>query len=158
MKYIKTGLCVIILLFICMGMVSAQTFTVIKATRQPWAGGVAGHFGINYFIELETSSHESVPDTVWINGNAYPIDAFSPKGQYMKSIDSLTHKVKYSILLSEQHNNARMRGYQKQDTTGEKPKHVRSFEGAALISYMHKKKQRFFTVKSFTELKPLNYP
>ncbi|HTA26929.1 MAG TPA: hypothetical protein VK809_04025 [Bacteroidia bacterium] len=160
MKYIKTGLLVVNILLAGISSVTAQSFKTIKATRQHWAGGVVGRFGINYFIELATSSHTSIPDTVWINGYVYPISSFSSNGQYSKKTDSVTHEIHYSILVSEAHDQYANKRYpnQKKDTITAKPLHLRAFEGAALISYRYKKKQRFFTVKSFTDLKQLNYP
>ncbi len=160
MKYIKIGLLVLNICLASVSFVTAQAFKTIKATRQHWAGGVVGRSGINYLIEVATSSHTSIPDTVWINGYVYPITAFSSSGQYTKKTDSVTHEIHYSILVSEAHDQYANKRYlnQKKDTAIAKPLHLRPFEGAALISYHYKKKQHFFMVKSFTDLKQLNYP
>jgi hypothetical protein len=160
MKFIKTELGIIVFCILAVTDCAAQPFEVVKATRQHWAGGVVGRSGITYRIELETKSPGMTPDTVWINGYVYPIDSFRKDGQYIKAFDSATRKIKFSILVGEQHDspNRRMPN-QPQITEPKKQEHIRATEaGTALISYMHKKKQHFFTVKSFTELKQLNYP
>jgi hypothetical protein len=142
---------------------SAQLFKLIKATRQHWSGGVAGRSGIYYAISIETGLKNAVPDTVWINNIAYPLDFSGKNNAYKRTFDSVAHKITYSISAEEVHNELNMRPYPiKKDTVkkAQAPivKPVRQFKGAALISYRHKHKQRFFTVNSFTDLKPLNYP
>jgi len=160
MKFIKTGLGMIAFCIMGFNVCIAQPFEVVKATRQPFAGGVVGRSGISFVLILETKLHDATPDTVWINGYVYPIDSFRKNGQYAKSFDTVTHKIRFSILVSEQHNDPRRRmPNQPVDTEPVKTEHAKStLDGTALISYKHKKKQHFFTVKSFTELKRLNYP
>ena len=135
----------------------AQSFHLVKATCQRWAGGVVGHSGVNYYIELETSSPAIIPDTVWVDGRTYPINFTSKSGNETRTVDSVTHKITYSIWARESHIqvNPMMKGDLNDTASG---KFVRSFEGAALVSYRLKHKQHFFTVKSFTQLQQLNYP
>ena len=140
---------------------AAQAFTVIKATSQFWAGGVVGNYGANYTFELEPSSKKIVPDTVWINGAVFPIDFSKKDGRTTSSIDSVTHKLKYTIIETDFHTNYKNMHLPNQppDTTAtQKPMHVRQFEGAAMFSYMLKHKQHFFIVKSLTRLRQVNYP
>ena len=165
MKTIKLAFLLAVSCQLCaIGSGSAQSFHVLKATSQRWAGGVAGHFGVYYSIELETSSPSISPDTVWINGQVYPVTPVAKNGSMIRSTDSVTHKIKYTISVSESHNQFNGPRYRQQenppakDTATEKPKPVRQFDGAAMISYRVKHKQRFFIIKSFTALKQLNYP
>lgn len=136
----------------------AQSLHLVKATCQRWAGGVAGHYGVNYYIELETSSPAIIPDTVWVDGRTYPINYTSKSGSETRTVDSVTHKITYSIWARESHTQVNPMLKTGSDTATEKVKPVRSFDGAALISYHIKHKQRFFTVKSFAQLPQLNYP
>lgn len=136
----------------------AQSFTLIKATSQRWAGGVAGHYGVNYYIELETSSSKIKPDTVWINGEVYPINYSGKDGMHIRSIDSVNHKIKFCINEGESHSDFNRQLKIPADTVAKKPKPIRHFDGVAMISYTLKHKQRFFIVKNFTSLPPLNYP
>jgi len=159
MKSIKVAFFAV--LFILLGMArysQAQSFHLVKATCQRWAGGVAGHYGVNYYIELETSSPAIIPDTVWVDGKTYPINFTSKSGNELRKIDSVTHKITYSIWARESHMevNPMMKGAGSDTAASGKP--ARSFEGAALVSYRLKHKQHFFTVKSFTQLPQLNYP
>jgi len=137
---------------------NAQEFNIVKATRQNWAGGVVGRSGTTYIIVLETKSDKMIPDTIWINGNVYPVK-YTPNGEYNKTMDTATHMVKFSFLMSETHFRTGRPHPQITDTASEPKKLIRPTPGGtALISYRRKKKQHFFTVKSFTELKQLNYP
>lgn len=139
---------------LAIGCCTAQPFSVITATKQMWNGGVVGHSGINYHLELTTKYKTLCPDTVWVNGKVYPIDFTVKSSDTKRTVDSVTHKITYTISVAESHNRFIIQA----DTTAGNQKPVRHFEGAAMISYMEKHKQRFFIIKSFTTLKPLNYP
>jgi hypothetical protein len=159
MKVIKIMLVLAITLRIMAGSYcAAQTFKLDTATSQRWAGGVVGHSGVKYFIELETSSKNIKPDTAWINGYVYPIDFSVKDGESKRATDPVTHKTKYTLWFNEVHNTIPGNPTMPKDTILETSKPVRQFEGAALISYWVKHKQRFFTIKSFTRLPQLNYP
>lgn len=143
---------------VCTAAVSqAQTFRVIKATRQSYAGGVAGNYGTGYNIEIATRSHTAIPDTVWIDGNFYALNFKTKQGNMLQKTDSVTHEITYTISVGESHSQFN-KNLKKSDTAGEKPKSVRQFRGAALISYTMGHTQHFFTVKSFTVLPRVNYP
>jgi len=137
----------------------AQAFTIVKATRQGAAGGVVGNYGANYWFELETSSKKNIPDTIWVDGNIFPINFSHKDGRNTRSFDSATHKIKYTILVSWFHTGNRGPNQNMPDTaSAKKPMHMRQFEGGALVSYTVKHKQHFFIIKSVTRLKQLNYP
>ncbi len=138
------------------GMIHAQTFKVLKATKQPWSGGVAGHYGADYDIELETSLHTIVPDTMWINDNVYPLSFSTPNNECKRTVDSVTHRIKYSISATEAHDEMRSRS--PNEPAAPKSKYARHFQGAGMISYQKKHKQYFFIIKSFTVLDAINYP
>lgn len=136
---------------------TAQPFKLIKATSQSWAGGVVGHYGTNYFIELESTSKTLIPDTVWIDGQVYALNFSVKDGTAISTVDSVTHKIKYFIRESEAHNQYASPN-RNTDMATEKPKPVRQFDGAAMVSYMQKHKERFFIIQSFIRLQQLNYP
>lgn len=143
------------------GICAAQSFSAITATKQRWAGGVVGNSGVNYHIELETANPRFIPDTVWINGNVYPIDFSIKDGRFIRTFDSVHHWVKYSISVGEsynQYNNMHPFPLPKNSGGTDTTSAIRHFSGAVMISYEVKRKQHFFIIKSFTELPPLNYP
>src|SRR5271166_1699428 len=96
-------ICLIVILFSCF-LSSSQFFKVVKATSQNWSGGVAGHYGTNYQIVIETKTEKAAPDTVWINGNTFPLNFSITGNRCRRSKDSVTGKITYSISASEAHN------------------------------------------------------
>ncbi len=152
-------------LFLCVlitSLCSAQTLKVTKATRQQWSGGVVGQHGVYYNFEFQTKSKSVIPDTIWVN-NAYYVPDFSGKNRaYIRTVDSVTHIIKYAVTINESHHDFRRGpGVSEKDTvkaTTTTPAHIRQFKGAAMVSYRLKHKQRFYILKTFTDLKPLNYP
>ena len=139
----------------------AQPYRVIKSTSQHVAGGVVGNYGTNYHIELEANSKKTVPDTIWINGKVYPLNLSAKNSGIAASVDSITHKIRYSIWESDFHSgfNRHQNNTQSQnDTITKKNKPVRQFQGAAMVSYLLKGKEHFFIIQSFTLLPQLNYP
>jgi hypothetical protein len=53
----------------------AQKVTLVSATAQSWAGGVAGLSGDNYHFTIEFTrfKNEPLPDTIWIGNNPIPL-------------------------------------------------------------------------------------
>jgi hypothetical protein len=138
----------------------AQDFKLIKATSQHWSGGACCKHGINYVVQIETKSDKITPDTIWINGNFYPV-MFSDKSitGTSKKYDSLKHVFNFIIAVGESYDDAQFPHWDsvpREDTTDVKPK--KEFIGAALISYQLKKKQCTFIIKEFTLLPNLAYP
>src|ERR1039457_6613824 len=85
----------------------AQDFKVTIATSQNWSGGACCRYGTNYVIEVESKSDNITPDTVWINGNYYPLNfSARPYPLNVKSYDSLRHVFIYSIAVGEFHDDA----------------------------------------------------
>ena len=157
MKKFKTTIFLLSILF-C-SLCSSQAFQTVSATRQPWSGGVVGRHGIYYKLELETKLKSALPDTIWINNVYYPLDFSGKNIGYKRVVDSAKHLIVYYISVSESHfDPTRNSPLVKKDTAASAPMHIRHFEGAAMLSYRQKRKQHFFIVKSFTELKTLNYP
>ena len=157
------------LLCLITGASIAQDFKVIKATKQGWAGGAYGRTGINYRIEIETKSDKLIPDTIWVNGNFYPLDfAERPYPLNTKRYDSLRHVYIFSFPVSETHNVVPPPQFNnnmpKVDSTEIKAKaeylahHKKEFKGEALITYQKKKKQCSFIIKESPPLKNLMYP
>ncbi len=137
---------------------TAQAFKIIKATSQRWTGGVVGRSGTNYLVEIEAIRKSNIPDTVWIHDVSYPIDFLHKDGNCRRQIDSATKKVDYTISIGELHNDTNKQHLPaEKDTMPAPQKPARHFEGAAVISYKMRHKQRFFIIKTFTVLKPMNY-
>ncbi len=145
------------------GYCSSQSpFTVTKATSQRWSGGVVGHHGITYNIEIQTKLKTFTPDTVWINNICYSLDFLGRNENFTRQIDSATHLITFTISVGE--SQFYRRGVQftapKDTTITTEPskKEIRQFAGAAMIEYRIKRKHYYYIIKSFTQLKPLNYP
>ncbi len=152
----------VILLFILVtycAISNAQQLKVVKATIQQWSGGMPGHYGTNYNIELETKSKSLKIDTIWIN-HFFIVPDFSGKNfSFKRNVDSVSHKITYAISTSESHDEyAERNRVPIKDTTNVKPLPARQFKGAALISYKFRSKQHFLTIPTFTGLEPINYP
>ncbi len=139
-----------------------KIFKLINATRQQWSGGVAGRYGINYYIEIQTKLKGISIDTVWISGVPYPTDFSANNPHFKYKFDSASRKITYSISVEETHNDMRFRhngiSDSPKDTMKNKVPAVRHFTGAALISYALKNKKHFYTISSFTSLAPISYP
>jgi hypothetical protein len=155
MNFIKIILLSFILCFsaIC----ESQAFTVIKATSQHWSGGVVGHWGNYYNIEIETSKRSIEPDSIWIINEGYPIDFSGKNGNCKRTFDSITYKIKYAISIAESHVSVGNQQPQAPDSTIKMHSPIMHFDGAALISYTYKHKRHYYIIKSFTTLKPKNY-
>lgn len=57
-------------------ILKSQTFTVISATSQEWAGGVCCSSGTNYQISIscENTDEKITFDTLWINYQPFVLD------------------------------------------------------------------------------------
>lgn len=153
----------VLLFCLIIGESNAQDINLIKATSQKWAGGVCCRYGTYFKFIMQTKMDNITPDTVWVNGNFYPLK-YSDDGQYgnTKKFDSLTHLTTYTIAVGETHDDAPHPfindNNSKSDSSAIKNVPKKQFAGAALISYQYKKKQCTFIVKEFTILKSLAYP
>ncbi|HXP50564.1 MAG TPA: hypothetical protein VN922_11450 [Bacteroidia bacterium] len=150
-----------IILTLFVGFVSitnAQSIKVITATSQTWSGGVAGHHGINYVIIIECSDTAITPDTVWINGNYFPL-SITAKDTANRKVNRKNHTVTYTIYEWEAYNDMDQTHRTSQEQQKANTKNLyRNYDGAALISYRLKHRQHSIIVKQFTQLKPLCYP
>lgn len=141
-------------------MVSAQKIRLISAKSQSWSGGVAGHHGVNYYVQLEVLDTTTIPDTLWISGNFYPIH-FDKHDTVFHKIDHKHHTVTYLLTAGQAWNDmdAITRMKQQKDTTKKAVKKPhKEYSCAALVTYSIKHRQHIFQIEKWTELPPLDYP
>jgi hypothetical protein len=149
-------------LVLCLALsASAQKVKLIYATSQSWSGGVAGHHGTNYNIRIQCNDTNMVPDTLWIAGNYYPVNI--AKGDTVAIIHDRKHNtITYNLYAGDSWNDLAYGNNpddlvgQNSDSKNKKP--VKSYDGAALVTYQYKGIQQSFLVKAFRYLEPLNYP
>lgn len=133
--------------------VCAQKLKVISATRQEWSGGVAGHYGSNYFICLKFSADNVELDSAYINNIGIKL-VRGTNGNVRT--DKANHT--YTITAAESHDEQEYQ-YQLPNHDGDKhPLPVRHFNGAALILYKCKGKSLSLIVKEMHYLDPIAYP
>jgi hypothetical protein len=145
----------IIVLIICWfsyANIAAQSLKVIKATKQDWSGGVAGHYGTNYSITLSPASKSIILDSIYVGGVA---EKLIPGAEGNVKLDST--KRTCTIFTEESHYEESV------PIPGDKPSDVpimtqRHFNGAALILYKYKGKECALLIKRFQELPPIDYP
>lgn len=143
---------VIAILFILLcNSASAQHLKLISATKQHWAGGVAGSQGNSYVFTLKIDNkHKSVKlSSIWIDEQQFDI----ANDQYTVTKEALKdgRTVQISVRTS---------------SPTKIPGHTRApqsapvkYKGIALLGYTVNGKQQYFTIKKITkQLPPLSYP
>lgn len=149
----------IMFVFVFAGCGVSQNLAVVKATRQDWSGGVAGHHGTNYSIVLKSNRGKEVIDSVYISYMGFKV-LHKNGAQSNLQVDSVHHT--YTINVGELHNDFNnmhpMPGDGGKDTVKHHMVPVRHFEGAALLVYHYKGKKRLLLIKDMESLQPLNYP
>lgn len=133
--------------------VKTSDFRVIKATHQPWSGGVAqSGFGVYYELVLSATKENIIFDTIWIDDRA-----FIP-GTVVEDIkdDLLLIYLKYTKKPKLENGTGIQEGaeYTENPPKSKGP----DFEGEALIIYTIKGKKKFFEVKQFEKKPALDYP
>lgn len=141
--------------------ISAQKTKLISATSQEWSGGVAVHHGINYYVSLEIPDTTTIPDTLWVGGNFYPIH-FDKQDTIFHKIDRKHHSVKYLLTAGEAWNDMdfMQQRLKAQNDTAKKAvkKPHKEFSCAALVTYSINGVQYIFKVEKWTVLPAQNYP
>jgi len=146
MKHILT-----ILFILLYNNVSAQHLKLVSATKQPFAGGVAGSQGNSYVFTLKIDNkHKSVKlSSIWTEEQQFDIanDRYTVTKEAFK--DGRT--VQISVRTSSA---TKIPGHTRA------PQHAPiAYKGVALLGYTVNGKQQYFTVKKITKkLPPLSYP
>ncbi len=140
-----------------------KKFELIKATSQKWHGGIKGSgYGTYYELTIvpNTNSDKLLFDRLWIGKKYFDIQSFQ-KGKKMRNNlfgkgDTITIRVNKSVKLKP------MPFVRKDDNNDkcltEKHPLPKEYKGEALLSYVYKGKRKYFEIKHFTVLEPINYP
>ncbi len=140
-----------------------KPFELINAASQKWTGG-RQETGYGTYYELtiitNTNSDKLLFDRLWIGKKYFDIQSFQ-KGKKMRNNlfgkgDTITIRVNKSVKLKP------MPFVRKDDNNDkcltEKHPLPKVYEGEALLSYVYKGKRKYFEIKHFTVLEPINYP
>lgn len=139
-----------------------KQFELINATSQKWYGGrEETGFGTYYELTIvpKTNSDNLVFDQIWIGKKYFDIQCFQ-KGKKMRNNlfakgDTVTIRVNKDevkrIMPFESKED-------KDDCLIKKHPLPKEYEGEALLSYVYKGKRKYFEIKKFTEIEPVNYP
>lgn len=129
---------------------STAQVRVASATRQSWSGGIAGHMGCYYKVEISwQSSRMPLLDSVYADGQGIGYDAnawsqvFRQSGKQSASLSFGTSRDDMEYIM-----------------TGKEPtKPLRQTDNKTLILvFKNGNKRELVKVTSFVNLEPLNYP
>lgn len=140
-----------LLLILFSANANAQHLKLISATKQPWAGGVAGSQGNSYVFTIKIDNkHKSVKlSSLWMEEQQFDIanDRYTVTKEALK--DGRT--VQISVRTSSA---TKIPGH----TRAPQPAPI-AYKGVALIGYTINGKQQYFAIKKVTkQLPPLSYP
>lgn len=140
-----------ILFILLINSATAQHLKLASATKQPYAGGVAGSQGNSYVFTLKIDNkHKSVKlSSIWIDEQQFDIanDRYTVTKEALK--DGRT--VQISVRTSSA---TKIPGH----TRAPQPAPVK-YKGVALIGYTVNGKHQYFAIKKITkQLPPLSYP
>ncbi|MFN3918015.1 MAG: hypothetical protein ACK4K0_09765 [Flavobacteriales bacterium] len=148
--------CAVLLVIAC----ATPTPQLKSATSQNWSGGIAGRYGSNYYLELE-SKVAIIPDSIYIDNNCYKLihsNRADDGNIWFRSNESNTYKI--IVKQTRQHKEPvpvdlhNPKKEQKQMAVCA----VKTFEGKALLVYTVGEKRKEIVIKEFTRLTPINYP
>jgi hypothetical protein len=150
-----------ICLLLCSNAGQAQELKLQSATRQRWAGGVAGHQGSRYWFKFVSKAKDDVVmlDSIYIDGGVY---AIMPKGKYSGDafvVETTTKQgvTKYTLIGgTTQTTNMRYDPQAIKTKAVTPPVHSR---GIAVVRYTRANTPAYLLVRNITtELEPVNYP
>ena len=138
----------------------AQTLKLVNSTRRDWSGGVAGRHGINYefTIECPISKRDPIPDTLWIDGKAIPLNIATEDGSADPhiTITRTKKKVRFEIRVGLSYDDNLNRPGQPMVRKAIPP---RPYKGIALLSYTYAGITKYFEItKIFVKYPPVDYP
>ncbi len=141
-------------LFSCWG----KDFQVIESTSQKWYGGTPGSGkGKNYVLKAVAykSSDNLAINKIWIDGEFFEITPLTDR----KDKNSTNFEPKDTLLIRvHQYTRTNMLGEVVKTEAKEGEEVPQEFEGAALIGYTYKGKQKYKVIEKFKELKLIAYP
>ncbi len=133
----------------------AQDFEIIEATSQNWTGGTArsGH-GVNYKIAIvcKKKMKKLKFDKLWVNNEALTIKTTKDNlgRNFFSENDTILLAARKTVKTNEY--GEEIKEAEKEETPPAK------FESDALISYMVKKKEKYFLIPKLKQLKAIYYP
>lgn len=142
---------IVAILLLSTSLSYAQALRVKEATRQNWAGGVAGMHGVRYNIVL--GSAERVRFTrMWADGRSIALDSdngsIKESGKGAQKVYTIHTNISYGRVPAP--------------PTGEaapaEPEAPIAYKGAALLAYKWRGQTKYYVVKDMRVLPPLSYP
>jgi hypothetical protein len=134
---------------------------LIKATKQPWAGGMQGYHGNYYNAEFKAKAKDSITiDSLYLNGSGYAVIQSSKEiNQPNWYTASLKKKKVITLFFKESFYPCTIPDFganPSEEKLVEKPS--RTFTGEALIIYNVNGKKKKLIVAKFENLETINYP
>jgi len=140
---------------------SAQKVVLKRASMQEWSGGVAGRYGYNYYLEIE-SKEDLVIDSIYIKGYCFSLKNsnraddgyfwYRRENKYNVVVKQAFNK---SIDHIRPHNPNEEKPVEKEKQPVCKPPEL---NGKALLVYYHKGKRKTLIVEAFETLPGQRYP
>ncbi len=131
-------------------LVQAQFLQVVSATKQPWSGGMAEHYGIDYCITLTPVTEGIVFDSVYINNQGTRLGHGNTENVKTDSIHN-----RYTIYAGASNIFRKPTFVYTEDPP---PLPAKRFDGEALVLYTYKGKHYTVIVKEMQTLSPMAYP
>lgn len=122
-----------------------------KSTEQPWAGGVKGNKGTNYYIELDSTEPIQI-DSLYFQDNCFRLDTNSHGSNAYYLVNDQLYRIVVNLS-----NANHSRGDKTPPTTNE-PCPTPTFNGEAMITFRHNDKRDTLVIYSFEQLPRLVYP
>lgn len=143
------------MLFVITNILCGDKFVIADATSQEWHGG-REETGYGTYYELtiipKTNSENLMFDKLWIGDKYFEIQCFQ-KGKRVKNNtfnegDTITIQINDAYIPNK---------FQKEKSKMKHEDLPLQYKGEALLSYKHKNKRKYKTIKSFKKLENLNY-
>jgi hypothetical protein len=139
--------------------------TITVATMQRWSGGIVGHQGCYYNIEVNTAPNGkgAQPDTIWIGAKCFPLKMYESKYPVQETDNCRLVKGKDKWTYSFRINSDLSTGSPVPiDTLAAKKKEMipnaPDYKGKAAISYTYRHKKHLEAIVAFKQLEAINYP
>lgn len=132
-------------------MAFGQPIKMKEATRQSWAGGIAGMHGYRYHIEL-TSQPGLTFTRMWANGGSIEIKTEDGSLRTNSNGKQTIYTINTNISLGRINH-----PYTDQQHKEDADPPI-TYKGVALLAYKWQGKTRYYILKNAQELQPLSYP
>lgn len=151
----------ILLLYSFQSSKKCQPLKLVSASRTQWSGGIAGHYGTSYNLELSSPAKYKIElDSVWFNTEGtYGLKQEENHSGFSLQVKTKTSStnITYEITGGSFHDN----GLRQYPDDFEKLQNVSNpfhVKGEAVVSYIFNKKKCFLAVPAYTNNPPINYP